>query len=269
MASTVEGRALTEANRTEQLAVAARAVVVSRALWEQLDPFDIDRSVERWMPAQLATFQRFYAESQALTASYLSEYRMAEVGADAGPIVAPKFPAAEMRNAALLAGPVRVKLLVGRGETPGSAHSKAFTKFSGIARRQVMSGGRMMIDATTKADTRAIGWRRVTDGNPCAFCAMLAARGPVYASSDKAGGMAGQGLEFHGHCGCTAEILYSEWKPNEAERQYIESYKKAAKEAQEVDGISVAPTPRSDRDTILWRMRRDGVFRDSPLSRNK
>lgn len=91
MASTVEGRALTEANRIEQLAVAARAVVVSRALWEQLDPFDIDRSIERWMPAQLAAFQRFHAESQALTASYLSEYRVAEIGDDAGPVVAPKL----------------------------------------------------------------------------------------------------------------------------------------------------------------------------------
>lgn len=262
MASTVEGRALTEANRIEQLAVAARAVVVSRALWEQLDPFDIDRSVERWMPAQLATFQRFHAESQALTASYLSEYRVAEIGADAGPIVAPKFPTAEMRNAALLAGPVRVKLLVGRGETPGSAHAKAFTKFSGIARRQVMSGGRMMIDATAKSDTRAIGWRRVSDGNPCTFCAMLCSRGPIYASQERAETVGGSGLQYHGHCGCTAEILYSEWIPNEAERGYIEDYEKAAREA-EADG------QQRTQDTVLWRMRQNSVYRDSPLSRNK
>lgn len=268
MASTVEGRALTEANRIKQLAVAARAVAVSRALWEQLDPFDIDRSVERWMPAQLATFQRFHAESQALTASYLSEYRMAEIGDDAGPVVAPKFPLAEMRNAALLAGPVRVKLLVGRGETPGSAHAKAFTKFSGIARRQVMSGGRMMIDATTGSDTRAVGWRRVTDGNPCTFCAMLAGRGPIYQERTTQGDVmrplrgGGEGLRYHGHCGCTAEIVYGEWTPNEAERGYIEDYEKAAREA-EADG------QQRTQDTVLWRMRQNSVYRDSPLSRNK
>ncbi|KAB5606685.1 hypothetical protein EHS19_06735 [Bifidobacterium jacchi] len=34
--------------------------------------------------------------------------------------------------------------------------------------------------------SRADGWRRVSDGDPCAFCAMLVTRGPVYTSRDKA-----------------------------------------------------------------------------------
>lgn len=268
MASTAEGRALTEANRVGQLAIAARAVVVSQALWGQIDPFDIDRSVERWMPSQLATFQRFYAESQALTESYITEYRLAEIGTATGAVVAPRFPVAEMRNAALLAGPVRVKMLVGRGEAPGSAHAKAFTKFSGIARRQVLDGGRKMIDATTASDTRAVGWRRVTDGNPCTFCAMLASRGPVYQERTAQGDVmrplrgGGSGLRYHGHCGCTAEIVYGEWKPSDSERLYQEEYEKAAKQA-EADGQQ-----RTEK-TVLWRMRENGIFRDSPLTRNK
>jgi len=268
MASTAEGRALTEANRIEQLAVAARAVVVSRALWGRLDPFDIDRSVERWMPSQVATFQRFYGESQALTESYVAAYRVAEIGAAVGPVMAPPFPVEEMRNAALIAGPVRVKMLIGRGESPGSAHAKAFTKFSGIARRQVLDGGRKMIDATTAADSRAVGWRRVTDGNPCTFCAMLASRGPVYSAKSAQGDVmrplrgGGSGLRYHGHCGCTAEIVYGEWKPNDAERLYQEEYEKAAKQAE-------AEGQQRTEQTVLWRMRENGVFRDSPLSRNK
>lgn len=262
MALTAEGRALTEANRLGQLAVAARAVVVSKALWARIDPTDIDRSLERWMPAQLSVFRRFHGESQALTESYLSDYRLAEIGDADGPVAAPPFPAAVMRDAALLAGPVRVKMLIGAGESPGSAHAKAFTKFSGIARRQVLDGGRKMIDATTKADTRAIGWRRVSDGNPCTFCAMLCSRGPVYASKQRAETVAGSGLRYHGHCGCTAEIMYGEWVPNEAERGYMEDYEKAAKQA-EADG-----QPRT-QDTVLWRMRQNSVYRDSPLSRNK
>lgn len=268
MASTAEGRALTEANRLQQLAVAARAVVVSQALWRQLDPADLDRSLERWMPAQLAAFQRFYGESQAVMASYLNEYRAAEIGAATGPVVAPRFPVEEMRNAALLAGPVRVKMLVGRGESAGSAHAKAFTKFSGIARRQVLDGGRKMIDATTAADSQAIGWRRVTDGNPCTFCAMLASRGPVYQAKSVQGNVmrplrgGGTGLRYHGHCGCTAEIVYGEWEPSDSERLYQEEYEKAAKQA------DAAGEPRTEQ-TVLWRMRENGVFRDSPLSRNK
>lgn len=125
-----------------------------------------------------------------------------------------------------------------------------------------MSGGRMMIDATAKADTRAIGWRRVSDGNPCTFCAMLCSRGPIYASQERAETVGGSGLQYHGHCGCTAEILYSEWIPNEAERGYIEDYEKAAREAK-ADG------QQRTQDTVLWRMRQNSVYRDSPLSRNK
>jgi hypothetical protein len=220
------------------------------------------------MPAQVATFQRFYAESQALTGSYIADYRLAEIGDAGGPVIAPQFPAAEMQHAALLAGPVRVKLLIGRGETPSSAHAKAFTKFSGIARRQVLDGGRKMIDATTASDSRAVGWRRVTDGNPCAFCAMLASRGPVYSAKSAQGNVmrqlreGGSGLRYHGHCGCTAEIVYGEWEPNDAERLYQEEYEKAAKQA------DAAGEQRTEQ-TVLWRMRENGVFRDSPLTRNK
>jgi hypothetical protein len=56
--------------------------------------------------------------------------------------------------------------------------------------------------------------------------------------------------------------MYGEWVPNEAERGYIEDYEKAAKQA-EADG-----QPRT-QDTVLWRMRQNSVYRDSPLSRNK
>ena len=268
MASTAEGRALTEANRLQQLAVAARAVVVSRALWRQLDPMDLDRSLERWLPAQLATLRRFYGESQELTRAYLANYRLAEIAGAVEPVVTPLFPTAEMRNAALLAGPVRVKMLIGRGETATSAHAKAFTKFSGIARRQVLDGGRKMIDSTTASDSRAIGWRRVTDGNPCTFCAMLASRGPVYQAKSAQGNVmrplrgGGSGLRYHGHCGCTAEIVYGEWQPNEAESLYLHEYEKAAKQA------DAAGEPRTEK-TVLWRMRENGIFRDSPLTRNK
>jgi hypothetical protein len=154
-------------------------------------------------------------------------------------------------------------LLTGSGRTASTAQSEGLRKFQGIMRRQVLSGGRQLIDETTGADSQAIGWRRVSDGNPCAFCAMLCSRGPVYRSADKAGDpTAGSGLRYHGHCGCTAEIVYGEWKPSQQEQGFIDDYNKAAQEA---NAAGLARTQNS----VLPRLRANGAFRDSPLSRNK
>lgn len=205
---------------------------------------------------------KFHAESTALAAAYVPEYRVAELGSAAGSLVEPEFETAAMRSTLLLAGPVRVKALIKSGTRSGSAYSGALTKYSGMMRRQVLSGGRMMIHETTRADKNAVGWRRVTDGDPCTFCAMLASRGPVYGSQRNASAIAGSGLRYHGDCGCTAEIVYGEWQPSEPEQRYIEEYDKAAQEAED------AGLPRV-QETVLYRMRNNGVFRDSPLSRNK
>jgi hypothetical protein len=262
MALTVEGRKLTEAHRKGQLAVAARAAIATQALWDRLDVSDLDRSTPAWLNANVAAARRFQKESNDLAARYMPMYRDAELGDAAGPIVSAGFNTAATRQALLLAGPVRVKLLVKGGSSADAAYAGALRKFTGIMRRQVLSGGRELIDKTTGADQQAVGWRRVTDGNPCAFCAMLASRGPVYRSQDRARAIAGSGLRYHGHCGCTAEIVYGDWQPSEREQAYIDAYEKAAAEANE------AGQPRT-QDTVLWRMRDAGVFRDSPLTRNK
>lgn len=51
---------------------------------------------------------------------------------------------------------------------------------SGAAIRQAMNGGRNAVDNVMKYDRKVIGYARVTDANPCYFCALLAARGTVY-----------------------------------------------------------------------------------------
>lgn len=267
MALTAEGRELTEGHRLLQIGIAARATAVSKSLWRRLRVSDIDGSMASWMPAQLAAWKLFYEQSQDAAGEYITAYQAAEIGA-ASKIVKQSFGVPEMRNAALLAGPVRVKMLIKKGMAADEAHSKAFTKFGGISSRQVLSGGRLAISQTGAGDQRAIGWRRVTDGNPCTFCAMLASRGPVYSRTTTQGDIerpsreGGVKLLYHGHCGCTAEIVYGEWKPTDAELLYIEEYEKAAQQAEDEDG-------RRTQDTVLWRMRENGIFRDSPLARTK
>lgn len=271
MALTAEGRALTEGHRRAQLALSAQAAAASSGLWQGLDADDLDASMPLWLARNMQVLRRYNRTSVSTAGVYVQAYRRAELGddfADVGDIVRPAFATAQMSQALVLAGPVRVKLLTQGGMSATKAHSEGLRKFTGIMRRQVLSGGRMLIDQTTAADSQAVGWRRVSDGDPCTFCAMLCARGPVYRSASRAGTDGGglldnkSGLRFHGHCGCTAEIVYGTWEPSEQEQGFVDDYQKAAQEANDA---GFARTEQS----VLPRMRANGAFRDSPLTRNK
>lgn len=254
MALTAEGRELTEAHRLGQVRVAASAAVEARLLWGLLNVSDLDGSEPAWMAAMVASSERKVKESQQLAGGYLNAYRLAEVGAAA------KVVLGEAGNAVStfhLAGPVRVKQLIAGGLDRDEAFARAVTKFEGIAFRQALMGGRSTVANTSYADRRAIGWRRVTSGNPCTFCAMLAARGPVYRSGSSARSREG-GLRYHGHCRCSAEIVYGSWERSADEERYFQEYK-AARERLEVDGL-----PLSTKN-VLMSMRGGGGFRDSPV----
>ena len=264
MALTEEGKALTEANRLAQLGISAPAIIESQAAWRFLQLSDLDGSFPRWATIQLGILRRYYDRSKTAAAAYVREYRGAEIGATAGVIISPAFPTAEMLNVIRVGGPVALKQAIKKGTNPDVAYAHGFDRLSGLVNRQVLAGGRSLVDETTAKDSGAVGWRRVSDGNPCTFCAMLVSRGNVYRSKRTTEGnilrpsrSGGEKLLFHGHCGCTAEIVYGEWIPTETEQRWVDAYDKAAKEA---DAAGEART----QDTILHRMRRDGDFRDSP-----
>lgn len=262
MALTADGASLTEANRLAQLSLSAEAVQVGTALWGQLSVANLDATTPAWLAANAAIAVRYSSQAARVAGAYIGEYRDAEGAVGAGPIVQAPADRAVASQALFLAGPVRIKLLVDQGLDADLAHAAALNKFTGILSRQVLMGGRKTVALTAGQDTEAIGWRRKSDGNPCAFCAMLCSRGPVYKSADTAGDpTAGSGLRFHGHCGCTAELVYGSWEPTEAEQGYIADYNKAAREA------NAAGLPRTQQ-TVLPRLRANGSFRDSPSIRN-
>lgn len=257
MAQTPRGRRLTEQHRLAQLGIASQGEAVARRLWRGLDPTDIRGSWPAWLAANTAALATFYSLSQDVASEYIRDYRLAEVGSVAtGPVVAPSFDAGVNGQALSIAGPIYAL----SQSKQGSRHplDASLNHYGGLFRRQILAGGRMMIDETTASDRRARGWRRVTDGDPCAFCAMLATRGAVgqgtlYRSRETAttaGGdsMFGSGTRYHPYCGCTAEIVYGEWEPNEREQGYIDAYREAASQASAEDGVRT-------QDTVLWRMR--------------
>lgn len=246
MASTAEGRELTAAHQTAQIVVGARAAAEAHILWDRLDINDLDGSTPYWLASNVRAVNRRVAESQEVASTYLDEYRRAEIGLPAQvALAAPTGTAVALR----VAGPVRIKRLIAAGMGAQEAFDGAFTKYAGMVRRQSMMGGRLTVARTAGRDRRAVGWRRVTDGNPCAFCAMLASRGPVYRDA-----AAADGNQYHAHCGCTAEPEYSyDWTPTEEEARYLQAYTDAR-----------YAEPNRDVSEVLKAMRRSGLFRDSP-----
>ena len=100
-------------------------------------------------------------------------------------------------------GVARQKWKAAQGKMLRRARDESFVASSGAATRHVLTGGRQSLLTLLENDPQVQRWVRVTDGDPCAFCAMLASRGPVYLSEDSAG------FRAHDHCACTAEPVYS------------------------------------------------------------
>ncbi|MDN5931872.1 MAG: hypothetical protein L0I24_12555 [Pseudonocardia sp.] len=100
-------------------------------------------------------------------------------------------------------GPVGQKSKAARGKPLQVARDESFVEASGAATRHVLTGGRQSLLTLVEGDMKAIGWIRVTDGDPCAWCALLAGRGPVYRSEQTAS------FSAHDACACSAEPVYS------------------------------------------------------------
>ena len=114
------------------------------------------------------------------------------------------------------------------GAAPAQALDRAGVTLSGTASRLVLEGGRSVIDKTVQDDDEALGWMRITDGDPCSWCAMMASRGPVYHTADTAGRaknsrfIGGGEFKWHDHCGCQAVPVFSHDDPriNHADALY-------------------------------------------------
>lgn len=104
-------------------------------------------------------------------------------------------------------GPASQKSKARRGKPLEKARDESFVEASGAATRHVLTGGRQSLLTLLGDDAQALGWARVTDGDPCAFCALLASRGPVYKTRQSAA------FEAHDSCACTPEPVYSRDAP--------------------------------------------------------
>jgi hypothetical protein len=207
VATTAEGARLTEAHRLAQGRLAGEALRDLLAVWPLLDPAD-DRTFPAYARVVQAVLATRRQESAAVSAQYLRAFREVEgVLAPLDVALAPTLADEQAMTSLLVTGPVAYRTGLRTGKTAEKAAQSALTQTAGAVLRHVQNGGRETVHATVLRDEKALGVQRVTDGSPCAFCAMLASRGAVYKSQMSAD------FEAHDKCGCGAEPVY---RPNGA-----------------------------------------------------
>jgi hypothetical protein len=201
MAATLEGARLTEAHRLAQGRVGIVTAQQMIGLAVLLDPFDVDATAARWLRVAVPLVERQNARSANLAASYYRLFRSVELGVPLDEFTpSVQLTAGAERVAASLTatGPAVLKYDTARGVPIARALERAVSTSAGAAQRIALDGGRSTIAANTTADPRSQGWRRVTGGNPCQFCAELAARGTVYSEATA-------DFAAHDNCNCAAE----------------------------------------------------------------
>lgn len=198
MARTRAGAELTRLHRQRQLQLRAATLRDMLEVWPAFNLDDIDGS---WPPVEAALTTLVLArrrDSAGLAANYFRAYRDVEgVPGRAEPLAAAEPDPTLVRATLTLLGPIGAKKNIARGLR--DVEDRTVTRLTGTVGRQVLQAGRDTLTRSVRADPRARGWQRITDGNPCGYCADIAAEGIVGADVD---------FHAHDHCGCTQEVAY-------------------------------------------------------------
>lgn len=201
MARSSAGASLTAQHRASQLQVRAAALRDFSRLWPL---WKGDKSTfEQLVVATIPLVRVHYQLSSSLASTYYQAFRRAE-GATGGAALRLASPLDIDRVTASLyvTGEVMTGKAVAAGFSPEAAMQTALVRTSGAVARHVLTGGRDTLIRSTGSDRRARGWQRVTGGEACDFCTMLAERGAVY-SDDTAD------FQAHDHCSCMAEPRFT------------------------------------------------------------
>lgn len=130
----------------------------------------------------------------------------------------------------------------GRELSLGAADLLALETAAQATARLALDAGRSAVERVAEQDRVALGWMRVTAGDPCAWCVMLASRGPVYKSREAAGfeldPVRGEINSYHDNCRCQVVPVFTRTPllPETTQRaqQLWETSQREAREAGEL-----------------------------------
>lgn len=203
MARTREGALLTERHRLLQVRLRAATLRDLLTLWGMVRPDDLQGTIGPFAKAGAIMVRAGRRASGAAAARYYAEFRRIE-GVRGTTTVTPAASLEPGVGEGLLLG-AGISGIVNarrRGATVEAATRNGFVKVGGSAAGLVLGGGRETLLDAISSDRQALGFQRVTSGNTCAFCAMVASQGVVFKDE------AGADFQAHDHCGCTAEPAF-------------------------------------------------------------
>lgn len=216
MVTPAEAAAYRDAQR--DVVTLARAALAD--WWRDLDVSDAKAAVaalEEFVPDLVAAYGDVAATVAADWYDALRE--QAGVSGSYRARLAEPLPAEQVRASARWAsGP-----LFGRQPDP----DRALGMLSNAVQRLVQQQGRDTMTRNVRSDPSRPRWMRVPHGRTCAFCLMLASRGPVYLSAATAGAY----NRYHDVCNCQPMPYWQgqglPYDPDELYSRYLEARKVA------------------------------------------
>lgn len=109
-------------------------------------------------------------------------------------------------------------------QVASSAIADAKARLAQATEKLVLDAGRETVIGNVQRDPVAKGWARLTEPDPCSFCAMLAARGAVYRSQKSAS------FQVHDSDRCHVEPFFGgAYEPTARARQWAKLYDDTAR----------------------------------------
>ena len=250
MAHTEKGAQLTASHHEAQMSLSASLVDVIRDLFLSIfDVNDIDGSSAKFIAEAVPIVVRARELSTEMATTYLDAFRKVELTSlvdsthldPTDPLTVPRGVLEDMVSEDLLEEEDLKRLtgdLVGSMPSAGQVARELHSSGAAVAKKklaagsstdeavdvaakavaakvvqQVADGGRApLLQETERGSHGCVGYARVVDDDPCAFCAMLASRGAVYRANsfeDSNSLFSGDGrFKVHPGCGCTLEPIY-------------------------------------------------------------
>jgi hypothetical protein len=207
--------------RATQLQLRKQMLAQILRSWPALNFDHLDQTWPAWLEAMQQTLIGYHQQLAAQSSLLYRGTRQLEVG-DPGPTLLAAPPTEDWTRKALgYAAPGVWEQRMRAGDDRQQAEKTALVSTLGTSTRIALDGARQTVLDAAETDTNKVRFFRVTDGDPCYFCALLASRGAVYRSAFNAG----DGNTYHNDCGCTVGVTFkSGHKVDPVSQQAAEIY---------------------------------------------
>jgi hypothetical protein len=218
--ATPQGDTLTRLHDQKQEQIAAVLAGAMVKLWPIISKDPSDRNVQRWLAQVLSAIRAQRFKSASLAQSYFGAYRLLELGSGAErffPSIAGAINEEQVITSMMVTGPVKLRKDLDKAIANVEDMQNIQTLNQGAAIRHTLNGARDTIDNGLQNDKLVRGFVRITDSDPCFFCAMLASRGPVYSDDsfeESDPRFQGPGNhKVHDSCACMVRAVYKGGEP--------------------------------------------------------